>query len=71
MIDKVEFTIKNLTSMQGVLLLPNHTEEQRIFQTIAEILVFDNKRTEEINMNHLKVLICGGFADADKPERFL
>ena len=34
MIDKVEFTAKNLTSNAGVLLLLNYTEEQRIFQEL-------------------------------------
>ena len=46
-------------------------EEQKIFQKLDEILVFDNKSTEEIKMNHLKTLICGGFVGADKLERFL
>ena len=71
MIDKVEFTSKNLTSNVGVLLLPNYTEEQRIFQELDEILVFDNESAEEIKMNHLKTLICGDFVGADKLERFL
>jgi hypothetical protein len=60
MIDKIEFTAKNLTSNAGFLLLLNYTEEQRIFQAIDEMLVFDNKSTEAIKMNHLKTLICGG-----------
>ena len=42
MIDKIEFTAKNLTSNAGVLLLLNYTEEQRIFQELDEMLVFDN-----------------------------
>jgi len=71
MINKVEFTAKNLTSNAGVLLLLNYTEEQKIFQELNENLVFDNKSTEEIKMNHLKTLICGGFIGADKLERFL
>ena len=45
MFDKIEFTAKNLTSNAGVLLLPNCTNEQEIFQTLEEILVFDNKST--------------------------
>jgi len=35
------------------------------------MLVFDNESTEEIKMNHLKTLICGGFVGADKLGRFL
>ncbi|HAG11822.1 MAG TPA: hypothetical protein DCK76_10730 [Desulfotomaculum sp.] len=71
MINKIEFTAKNLTSNAGVLLLLNYTEEQRIFQDFDEMLVFDNTSTEAIKMNHLKTLICGGFVGVDKLERFL
>jgi hypothetical protein len=60
MIDKIEFIAKNLNSIAGVLLLLNYTEEQRIFQELEEMLVFDNKSTEAIKMNHLKTLIYGG-----------
>lgn len=66
MIDKVEFTAKNLTSNAGVLLLLNYTEEQRIFQELDEKLIFDNKNTEAIKMKYLKTLICGGLVGADK-----
>ena len=71
MIDKVEFTAKNLTSNAGVLLLLNYIEEPRIFQELDERLVFDNKSTEAIKVNYLKTLICGGFVGADKLERSL
>jgi len=64
LIDKIEFTAKNLTSNAGVLLLLNYTEEQRIFQELDEILVFDNKSIEAIKMNYLKTLICGGLVGA-------
>ena len=70
MIDKVEFTAKNLTSNAGVLLLLNYTEEQKIFQDLDEMLFFENKSTEGIKMNHLKTLMCGGFVGVDKLERF-
>jgi len=66
LIDKIEFTAKNLTSNAGVLLLLNYKEEQRIFQVIDKILVFDNKSTAAIKMNYLKTLICGGLVGADK-----
>ena len=35
------------------------------------MLVFDNKSTEAIKMNHLKTLIYRGLVGADKLERFL
>jgi len=37
MIDKIEFTAKNITSNAVVLLLLNYTAEQRIFQELDEI----------------------------------
>ena len=71
MINNVVFTEKNLTSNAGVLPLLNYTEEQGIFQDLDDILSFENESTEKIKMNHLKTLICGGFAGANKLERFL
>lgn len=70
MINKVEFTAKNLTSNAGVLLLLNYTEENKIFQDLDEMLFFDSKSTESIKMNHLKTMMCGGFVGIDKLERF-
>jgi len=58
MIDKIEFSAKNLTSNAGVLLLFNYTEEYKIFQEPNENLISDNKRIEEIKMNRIKTLIC-------------
>jgi len=40
MIDKVEFTARNLTSNTGVLVLLNYTEEQRIFQVKYSLSYF-------------------------------
>lgn len=70
MINKIEFTAKNLTSNAGILPLLNYTEEQEIFQDINENLFFENKSTEEIKMNHIKTIICGGFIGVDKLSRF-
>ena len=69
MINKIEFTAKNLTSNAGVLLLLNYTEEQRIFQDLNEMLFFESKSTEAIKMNHLKTIMCGGFVGVDKLDR--
>ena len=73
MIAKIEFIAKNLTSNAGVLLLLNYTNEPGIFQALDEILVFDNKSTKDIKMNHLKTLICGGFVGVfdNHPESFV
>ena len=50
MIDKIEFTAKNLTSNAGVLLCFNYTNEQGIFQALDEILLFDNKCTNALRI---------------------
>ena len=71
MIDRIEFTAKNLKSNVVVLLLLNHTNEQGMFQTLDEILVFNNKSTEDKKINHLKTLICVGFVGVGKLDRFL
>jgi hypothetical protein len=52
------------------LLILNYINEQGVFQALDEILVFNNKSTEDIKMNHLKTLICGGFVGVDKLEWF-
>lgn len=58
MINKIEFTAKNLTSNAGVLLLLNYTEEQRIFQDLNEMLFFESKSTLQfrgvVTMTHTK-----------------
>ena len=69
MIDKVEFTAKNLTSNAGVLYSLIIQRNKGYFKQLTEMLVFDNKSTEAIKMNHLKTLICGGFVGADKLDR--
>lgn len=71
MINELEFTEKNLTTNAGVLLLVNYTSEEGIFKILDDTLNFENKHTEEIKMNHLKTLICGGFIGIDRLERFL
>lgn len=70
MINLIKFTAKNLTSNAGVLLLLDYSNDEGMFQEIDEILVLDNKSTEEIKMNHLKTIIYGGFVGVDKLERF-
>ena len=69
-IDKIEFSAKNLTSNYGVLLLLNCTNEKGMLQALDKNLVFDNKSTEDIKMNHLIKLLCSGFVGTDKFERF-
>ena len=67
MIDKVEFTTKNLTSNAEALLLLNYTEKQKICQDLDEMFFFENKSIETIKINHIKILVCGGFIESGKP----
>lgn len=70
MINKVEFTAKNLTVNCGLLPLFEYINNTEIFQDIDENLKFDNDSTNEIKMNHIKTLLCGGLVGVDKLERF-
>lgn len=48
MINKIEFTAKNLTSTAGLFLLTEHANKNGIFNLIDHDLVFDNARTNKI-----------------------
>lgn len=69
MINKIEFTAKNLTSNAGLFLLLEHANENGIFDLIDYDLVFDNAPTNRIKMNHIKSMLCGNFIRIDKLER--
>jgi len=57
MIDKIEFIAKNLTSNAGFCYSLIIQRNKGYFKPFDEMLVFNNKSTEEIKMNHLKTLI--------------
>ncbi len=69
MINKIEFSAKNLTSNAGLLLLLEHTSKNGIFDLIDHDLVFENTSTNKIKMNHIKTMLCGNFIGIDKLER--
>ena len=69
MINKIEFTAKNLTSNAGLFLLLEHANKNGIFDLIDHDLVFDNASTNKIKMNHIKTMLCGNFLGIDKLER--
>lgn len=66
MINKIEFSAKNLTSNAGLFLLLEHAKKNEIFDLIDQDLVFDNISTNKIKMNHIKTLLCGNFVGIDK-----
>jgi hypothetical protein len=68
-INKIEFSAKNLTSNAGLFLLLEHTNKNGIFGLIDHDLVFDNSSTNKIKMNHIKTMLCGNFVGIDKLER--
>jgi len=68
LINKIEFSAKNLTSNAGLFLLLEHTNKNEIFDLIDHSLVFDNASTNKIKMNHIKTMLCGNFIGVDKLE---
>jgi len=69
MIDRIEFTARHLTSNAGLLLLLENTRKNGIFEWINQELVFGNRATDQIKMNHIQTLLCGNFIGIDKLER--
>ena len=69
MINKIEFSAKNLTSNAGLFLLLEHANKNEIFDLIDRDLVFDNASTNKIKMNHIKTMLCGNFVGIDELER--
>jgi hypothetical protein len=68
-INKIEFSAKNLTSNAGLLLLLEHASKNGIFDLIDHDLVFENASTNKIKINHIKTMLCGNFIGIDKLER--
>jgi len=68
-INKIEFSAKNLTSNASLLLLLEHASKNGIFYLIDHDLVFENASTNKIKMNHIKTMLCGNFVGIDKLER--
>ena len=68
-INKIDFVAKNLTSNAGIFLLFENAKTNGIFELIDSDLVFDNKSTNKIKMNHIKTMLCGHFIGIDKLER--
>ena len=69
MINKIEFSAKNLTSNAGLFLLLEHANKNGIFDLIDRDLIFDNASTNKIKMNRIKTMLCGNFVGIDKLER--
>jgi len=68
-INKIEFSAKNLTSNAGLLLLLEHARRNGIFDLIDHDLDFENQLTNKIKMNHIKTMLCGNLIGIDKLER--
>ena len=75
MINKIEFSARNLTSNAGLFLLLEHTGKNGIFDLIDHDLVFENASTNTIKadgyirMNHIKTMLCDNFIGIDKLKR--
>jgi hypothetical protein len=68
LINKIEFSARNLTSNAGLFLLLDHASKNGIFDLIDHDLVFENASTNKIKMNHIKTMLCGNFIGIDKLE---
>lgn len=68
-INRIEFSAKNLTSNAGLFLLLEHARRNGIFDLIDHDLVFETQSTNRIKMNHIKTMLCGTFVGIDKLER--
>jgi len=68
-INKIEFSARNLTSNAGLFLLLENARKNGILDLIDHDLVFENESTNKIKMNHIKTMLCGNFIGIDKLER--
>jgi hypothetical protein len=65
-INKIEFSARNLTSNAGLFLLLDHASKNGIFDVTDHDLVFEHASTNKIKMNHIKTMLCGNFIRIDK-----
>jgi len=68
-INKIEFSARNLTSKADLFLLLENARKNGVFDLIDNDLVFENESTNKIKMNHIKTMLCGNFIGIDKLER--
>jgi len=68
-INKIEFSARNLNSNAGFFLLLEHARINEIFDLIDHDLVFETKSTQKTKMNHIKTMLCGNFIGIDKLDR--
>jgi hypothetical protein len=68
-INRIEFSARNLTSNASLFLLLDHANKNGIFDLIDHDLVFENASINKIKMNHIKTMLCGNFVGIDKLER--
>ncbi len=61
MINKIDFSARNLTLNAGLFLLLENAK--------INGLIFDNESTNKIKMNHIKTMLCGHFIGIEKLER--
>jgi hypothetical protein len=59
-INKIEFSAKNLTSNAQLFLLLEHANKNGIFDLIDHDLVFANASVNKLKMNHIKTMLYGG-----------
>jgi hypothetical protein len=68
-INRIEFSARNLTSNAGLYFLFENTSKNGFFDLIDNDLVFENDSTNKIKMNQIKTMLCGHLIGIDKLER--
>jgi len=68
-INKIEFSARNLTSNEGLFLLMEHANKKGILDLINPDLVFENASTNKIIMNNMMTMLRGNIVGIDKLER--
>ena len=68
-IQKIEFSARNLTSKAGLYLLLENIRRNGFFELLDMELVFESESTNKIKMNHIKTMLCGHLIGIDKLER--
>jgi len=64
-INRIEFSARNLTSNACLLLIIEHFNKSGIFDLIDHDLVFENASINKIKMSHIKTMFCGNGSPAN------
>ncbi len=61
MINKIEYSVRNLTSIAGLFILLEHANKIGIFDLIDKDLVIENISIKNIKTHHIKTMLWRNF----------